>query len=320
MAAEIDFGIAWEWEHDEDFITLLARKCADRRISTCILTPASCNAITQKVLTDNLTFTVFFDRASDTNIDFLPLADGLTHDQTLFINHPADVKKAINKAAMHIEFLNNGIHVPYTIILPVYEKDPTEQILKLDAVGVPFIVKPAHGGGGVGVLLGARTLAEVMTARKDFLDDQILIQENIIPRILEGKKAWFRVYYIGGAGTMCWWDPFIHVYENLAPEEISRWGLQEMERVVRLIHDISKLNFFSTEIALTESMKFVSVDYVNDQCDMRLKSKATNAVPDNIVNFVCESLAAFVERTVAARRPSQPPPPSPHAEAPSITG
>lgn len=311
MSEEIDFGIAWEWEYDKDFITLLVKKCAERRINTCVMDPCNYPAITQRVLSDELTFTVFFDRASDTNTSFLPLADGLTHDRTFFINHPADVKKAINKAAMHIEFANHGINVPYTIILPVYEKDPAEQILKLDNVGIPFIVKPAHGGGGIGVLLGAKTLDEVIAARKDFQSDQILIQENIVPRALEGRKAWFRVYYIGGAVTMCWWDPFLHVYEQLTREEMARWNLQEMERVVNLIHDISRLDFFSTEIALTEQMKFVSVDYVNDQCDMRLKSKAADAVPDDLVDFVCESLASFVQRKLAELRPPQPPVPPP---------
>ncbi|MCX6356673.1 MAG: hypothetical protein NT045_02155 [Candidatus Aureabacteria bacterium] len=302
MTREIDFGIAWEWEHDGDFIDRLVEACRARTIETCVVDPRNCAELTQAVLRDELVFTTFFDRASDTNRDFLPLAGGLVQDHAFFINHPADVEKAINKAAMHLEFIMHGISVPYTIILPVFEKDPTDRIIKLDTVGIPFIVKPAHGGGGVGVLVGARTLSEVMAARQDFQDDQILIQENIVPRIIEGKRAWFRVYYIGGAVTICWWDPEAHIYGKVTPEESARWGLTELERMARVIHSIAKLNFFSTEIAITESLRFVSVDYVNDQCDMRLKSKAPDAVPDEVVGFVCEQLAAFVERSLAQKR------------------
>jgi hypothetical protein len=77
-----------------------------------------------------------------------------------------------------------------------------------------------------------------------------------------------------------------------------------MEEMARLIHAIAGINFFSTEIAITEEMRFISVDYVNDQCDMRLKAKAATGVPDDVVGSICASLAGFVERAV--RVPSPP--------------
>ncbi len=307
MTTAIDFCIAWEWEHDEEFIAILARKCRERGLTTCVASPGNLPLVEAQVFAGELSFAVFFDRASDTNPAFLPLAAGIARGNTLFVNHPPDVERAINKAAMHLEFSSRGIDVPYTIILPVFEKDdPTEEILRFENVGIPFIVKPAHGGGGLGVLLGAKTLAEVLAARKDFAHDQILIQENIVPRMLEGRKAWFRAYYVGGDTLLCWWDPELHVYERVLPAEAARWGLGRMETIARLIHEIAKLDFFSTEIALTDAMRYVSVDYVNDQCDMRLKSRAAKGVPDDVVESVCDSLAGFVARAVRERRSAPP--------------
>lgn len=316
MTTPLDLGIAWEWEHDERFIAILARRCRERGLTTCVVGPGDLSIVTPRVLAGELAFAVFFDRASDTDPSFAPLAAGVARGTTLFVNNPPDVERAINKAAMHLEFSSRGIDVPYTIILPVFARDdPTEEILRLENVGTPFIVKPAHGGGGLGVLLGARTLAEVLTARKDFAHDQILIQENIVPRVLGGRKAWFRAYYIGGDTLLCWWDPVLHIYERVLPSEAAAWGLGRMEAIARLIHEIAKLNFFSTEIALTETMHYVSVDYVNDQCDMRLKSGAVDGVPDDVVESVCDSLAGFIARTVRERKaappcPGSPPPPA----------
>jgi hypothetical protein len=303
MATAIDFGIAWEWEHDEGFIGVLERVCAARGLTTCVVSPANLRSVEAGIAAGELSFDAFFDRASDTDPSFLPLASAVARAGGVFVNRPCDVERAINKAAMHIDFSSRGIDVPYTIILPRFEEgDPTGEILRLDNVGTPFIVKPAHGGGGLGVLLGARTLAEVVAARKEFGHDQILIQENIVPRLLGGRKAWFRAYYVGGETPLCWWDPEIHVYERVTPAEAAEWGLGRMEAIARLIHDISRLNFFSTEIAVTGEMRYVSVDYVNDQCDMRLKSKTHDGVPDDVVESVCASLAGFVARARAQRR------------------
>lgn len=303
MTTVFDFGIAWEWEHDEQFVAILARKCRERGLTTCVVGPGDLPVAGARVLSGELAFTAFFDRASDTDPAFVPLSSGIARGTALFVNPPPDVERAINKAAMHLEFSSHGIDVPYTIILPVFEKgDPTGEILRLENVGTPFIVKPAHGGGGLGVLLGVKTLAEVLAARKDFAHDQILIQENIVPRVLGGRKAWFRAYYIGGDTLLCWWDPELHIYERVRPSEAAAWGLGRMETIARLIHEIAKLNFFSTEIALTEAMHYVSVDYVNDQCDMRLKSRAVDGVPDDVVETVCDSLAGFVAREVRKRK------------------
>lgn len=301
MTETADFGIAWDWEYDADFVSLLAASCGRRGLSTVLIGPPDLAAVAPAVLGGARRFRAFLDRASDTTSAFEPVARAALEAGSLFVNHPLAARRAVNKAAMHLEFLSGGINVPYTIILPVYEKDPTAQIFKFDGVGVPFIVKPAHGGGGDGVLLGARSIADVMAARRDYLDDQILIQENIVPRILDGRPAYFRVYYAAGDVRACWWNPRAHLSERVAPEEMDRHGLREIERIAVRIHEISGLRFFSTEIAVTADGRFISVDYVNEPCDMRLQSRARDGVPDGVVADVCEALARFVRSAIGGR-------------------
>jgi hypothetical protein len=50
------------------------------------------------------------------------------------------------------------------------------------------------------------------------------------------------------------------------------------------------LDLFSTEIAITQADQFMVVDYVNDQIDLRLQSKAYEGVPDVIVRDITEKL------------------------------
>jgi hypothetical protein len=296
MSQRFDLGIAWEWEYDHGFISVLERACRRRRVSYCIVDPENLSDIENLAYSGDISFGAFFDRASDTRKEFSPLVNRLIRHHVPFVNNPRDSEIAGNKATMHLEFLTHGINVPYTIILPVFDENgPTEDILRLENVGIPFIIKPAHGGGGDGVLLGARSLAEVLAARKDYAHDQLLLQENIVPCSLDGRQAYFRVYYAGGNVISCWWDPKRYVSEMLLPEDAARYGLQEIDRIAGRIHEISRLNFFSTEIALTEARKFISVDYVNEPCDMRLKSNAWDGVPDEVVELVCDSLVEFIK-------------------------
>jgi hypothetical protein len=52
------------------------------------------------------------------------------------------------------------------------------------------------------------------------------------------------------------------------------------------------LDLFSTEIALTKDEEFMVVDYVNDQIDLRLQSKAMEGVPDGIVQDIAERIVS----------------------------
>jgi len=63
-----------------------------------------------------------------------------------------------------------------------------------------------------------------------------------------------------------------------------------------MIANITQLDFFSTEIVLTNDGKFVVIDYVNDQCDMRLKSRHIDGVPDSAVIQIIENMQRTIQR------------------------
>jgi hypothetical protein len=163
---------------------------------------------------------------------------------------------------------------------------------ELARLGRPFIIKPANTtGGGVGVVIGAESLKDVIETRQHHKNDKYLLQEKIIPAILSGRRAWFRVFFAFGEVILCWWDDQTHIYEFLTADEEERFALPTLRDIAGSIKDVCGLDFFSTEIAFVSSGTFVVVDYVNEICDMRLKSRHVDGVPDHIVELVAGRIA-----------------------------
>jgi hypothetical protein len=199
---------------------------------------------------------------------------------------------------MHLEFIANGLVTPYTIIIPPF--NTTEKILlsvaDLAQLGRPFIIKPANTtGGGIGVVDGAETLQDILTARQVYHNDKYLLQEKVKPIARDGKRFWFRGFFCCGLIDCSWWDDSTHRYEMLNPTEVSFYQLEGLFQIVEKISNIIKLNFFSTEIALCQSGKFIVIDYVNEICDMRLKSQHADGVPDEIVLKIVNQIVDYVK-------------------------
>jgi hypothetical protein len=151
------------------------------------------------------------------------------------------------------------------------------------------VIKPAEGGGGgEGVVVGAKAIDEVQQAQEQAPGQVIVLQELIVPRELYGMRCWFRVFYTCGKVIPCFWDDQTHVYRRLTLGEESVFG--EIQRITQTIHEIVGLEFFSTEIVQTPAQNFVIADYVNDQCDMRFQSDAPDGVPDSVVEEIVEAI------------------------------
>ena len=203
---------------------------------------------------------------------------------------------------MHLEFIAHGIHVPYTVILPSCEseREPRLEAGEMAPLGTPFVVKPANTtGGSLGVVGDARTLEDALTARRSYPGDKYLLQERIYPEQREGRRFWFRGFYVLGEVHCAWWDDRTHVYAELTDEETGRFGLQEIGGIVRGVAAVSGLRFFSTEIVRDVRGRLVSVDYVNENCDMRLRSKHPDGVPDALVGRIASRIAAYVAEGAA---------------------
>lgn len=298
-----DLAIAYSWEYDIDFIEAIKNVFAEKSLSFFPISFDNLEETIQQITNDEIYFRYFLDRASDAEDEFIPLAKTIQEKNFFIINKYSNVEFAIDKATMHLEFISNGINTPYTIIISPYKekKDIELSLEQLARLGRPFIIKPANTtGGGIGVVTGAETLADILKARQHLENDKYLLQEKIEPIELDGKRFWFRSFYAFGKIIHCWWNDLTHVYSEISDEDFQKYNLYEMSRIVQKIHEITNLEFFSTEIALTRENKFIVIDYVNDQCDMRFQSKHYDGVPDNVIYTIINSLAEFVstDRTI----------------------
>ena len=118
----------------------------------------------------------FFDRASDTDPQFLPLIQWVSEDYIHAINAYDLALHTWDKAEMHARLIAEGLYVPATIILPPYIEQPELTPVDLSSLGNQFTIKPAHGSGGVGVMTNATSWDQVLSVRKENATDHYLLQ------------------------------------------------------------------------------------------------------------------------------------------------
>lgn len=278
-----DLCLAWNWEYDADFAEMLDSACRSRGLSLLQVVPANLGGM--------LPFRVFLDRASDTDPDFMPLVRWACDNAAYFINPYEQARHTWDKGAMHLALIGAGLNTPHTIFLPPYNEQPVLPHVDLSPLGDSFTVKPAHGGGGEGVVADTTSMEQVLSARQEYPADTYLLQAHIASASLGSRPAWFRIIYCAGRIYPCWWDTSTHVYELLAPHDEKLHSLTPLYDITASIARLCKLDLFSTEVSLTPDGLFVVVDYVNDQIDLRLQSKAADGVPDEVVRDIAGRLA-----------------------------
>lgn len=299
MKQHFDLAVAWDWEHDREFVHILESQIQAHHLLFYSISHHNLHETLRKLQSRELSFGAFLDRASDADEKFLPLSRHIRKTSTLFINPPESIQSAVDKATMHLEFLARGIDVPFTIIIsPFNKKKEIELSLSdLSHLGRPFIIKPANTtGGGIGVIVGAETLKDVIESRQHHKNDKYLLQENIAPVMLDGRKGWYRVFSVFGRVLPAWWDDQTHVYTMMTRHDVITHGLRPLITTTRKIQEVCRLDFFSTEIAADAGRKFVAVDYVNEVCDMRLQSLHPDGVPDLLVHEICRTIARHLRK------------------------
>ncbi len=302
MTDYFDLAVAWDWEFDRDFVGILEQQMHAQKLLFYSISHHNAHETARRIQKGTLAFGAFLDRASESDENFVPVARSLRKIDTLYINPPDVVHNAIDKATMHLEFLSKGIDVPYTIIISPYNKKKEVELSLTDLaqLGRPFIIKPANTtGGGIGVITGAESLKDVIESRQHHKNDKYLLQKKIIPAPFEGRRGWFRVFSVFGLILPCWWDDQTHIYHMITRSEVNSHNLRPLINITKKIQEVCSMDFFSTEIAITEARKFVVVDYVNDLCDMRLQSKHTDGVPDLVVTEIARRIAKHLKASLA---------------------
>ncbi|MEG8947611.1 hypothetical protein [Rosettibacter firmus] len=285
-----DLAISYTWEYDQEFVDLIEFIFQKDGLTTFVISTYNVFEVINALQSKQLHFHSYLDRASDVDSDFEPIATILSKRKSYIINPHKKVHRFINKSFMHKVLSKKNFNLPKTIILPPYYYNHSINIKQeeLDKIGNPFIIKPAiYTGGGEGVKIDATTIYQIQKERIKNQTEEYLIQEKIQPKILGGKRAWFRVFWAFNKVIPTWWDDQTHIYETISHEQIKKYNLHQLYRITKRLFKITRIDYFSTEIALSKKNKFVLIDYINDQCDMRLKSNHIDGVPDEVViNFI----------------------------------
>jgi hypothetical protein len=294
MKAKYDLCLSWNWEYDSDFIGLLIHALNSKELSLLQVSLDNVEEFIQSKMNEMTTFSVYWNRTYGSEKEFESFVPWAETNASYNMNPYHKCVHASDKAAMHYILIHAGIYTPYTIILPSFKDQPKLPVPDLKPLKSNFIIKPARGAGGEGVVLAANTLQEIFTARQEFPEDRYLLQAHINPVKIDHHPAWFRVIYCTGNIYPCWWHPKTHIYTPVSVQDEEKYKLLRLRKITQLLAALTGLDFFSTEIAITDEDHFVVVDYVNDEIDLRLKSNAIDGVPDEILRDIVERIAMLV--------------------------
>jgi hypothetical protein len=242
------------------------------------------------------------------------------------INAPARARIFTDKAVAHNELLRRGLGVPETVILRPCSSGrrltTTERRkLHLDEPGACVYLKPANGFGSHGVVRLERTdpesvQAALQTARQAHPHDTLLIQREVTCPLLRAedgqeRPAYWRVLYCLDELIACWWtrqgpESGRPSYSRMSTAEIRRLQLQPILAYAQDLAGLSGLNWFSTELCLSNGSEpssfhvrgadgkerpVVAIDYLNDQCDVDVQSRWLGAPPDAVVRHAAGRFA-----------------------------
>jgi hypothetical protein len=295
-----DFVMTHKLDADDFFIHQIQQQCAAARLSFFLIEPLWVEPFHDALLRGRLWPRVLLNMHSEHHQPeeiYHRLVRLAAERQSFVIDPPDRALAAFDKARLHGRLIGAGIHVPHTVIVP-WKRVPCLQLGEADraALGTPFVIKPAMGYGRRGLVLDAISEQDLARSVKAWGPGDYLLQRRIKERLLDGRPAYFRVYFVFGSVWSCWWDPRDDHYRRVTPAEIEALQLHPLEAIIRRMAALTGMNFFSTEIAVAESGEFVVIDYVNDQCHMLSQSAdPQRGVPDDLV-------AAIASRLVQAAR------------------
>ncbi len=273
----------WEWEYDDDFIFYLGAAARKRNLSVRVFHAEELATFYHYCSDPDFVPRVIIDRASDVYAELSSSLNTLKNRGTYVINDPERMAWCRDKATMHLELVSSGITVPYGIIASRYDAPEVVFSQAAEKLGLPFVIKPSEGGGGEGVILDAARALDISQALKCSPTGKVILQKKVEPATLLDRRAWFRVFFIIDQIVPCWWDDLTHLYQSVHPGQLPQETLQKMKEIVNHIAQTTKIDFFTTEIAIDHDGALQVVDFVNEMCDMRMRSRHGNGVPDALV-------------------------------------
>ena len=291
-----NFALSWSEYKGRPFITWLKEECEYKKMSFLWCHDGNVSKIIGKLENKRIRIEFLWDMDATYTVPGDPYARlcyAVKDTGGKVVDEPDTTRLAIDKSISHYKLRDAGVPTPFTIIVRNWRPD-TFRITKEEKkkLGFPFVIKPATGYGRVGVVMDANwRISDIAQARNFNRGDNFLLQEKIQPVKFDRKIGWFRVFYVFGEVIPLWWHPLLGEYEHVTLKEMVDFKLLPLVRISTKIAQATGMEWFSSEIAVYdrgEGKKFAVIDYVNDQCDVQIKSQVRYAPPDNVILHITE--------------------------------
>ena len=273
------------------FASRIRELCGQLGLSFFLVEPVWVLDFLRKLQATEIQVHVLIDMGADLYVPSDPyqlLAREVKKQGGYVIDDPDIGAIAAHKGRFHQMLLENNIPVPETVVIQRTDLESFRLTDEIRArVGIPFVVKPGWGGGGLGVSVNATSEEDLLNcAAKAPNSDSFLIQQRLKPRDLEGHVGWFRIFHVLGEVIPCWWEPPANQYQLVSPLQRRLYKLGALSKIVHDIARVSKMKLFSTEVCFTNEGQFLAVDYLNTDPDMNPKSFYPTGVPDEVVRHI----------------------------------
>ncbi|MFW6078755.1 MAG: ATP-grasp domain-containing protein [Gemmatimonadota bacterium] len=230
------------------------------------------------------------------------------------IDDPDTAAVADHKVITHHALERAGLPVPPTVMFRRWADDRELTEDERRRLGERVVIKPARGWGGKGVVLAAGPDRRMLSGARDYdRSDDFLVQRHVPHARLRDdagvdRAAWWRVYHLFGEIIPCWWGPDDGRYRHVSLRELWMHGLLPLVRLTAEIARITRMDFFSTEICLADEpadtaspfrigdRRLYVIDYVNDQCDLKVRSRHPSSPPDHLVRHLADRFAELAWR------------------------
>jgi len=219
---------------------------------------------------------------------------------TQVIDPPDVALAAFDKARLHPRLVAEGVNVPPTLIVS-HQAAGSLELSEADYVllGRPFIIKPSLGYGRKGLVMDAMSGRDLTRAMASWPDRHYLLQRKMIPQMSEGWPTYFRLYYVFGAVWCVWWNCFTDRYRAFTETDTAALPLESLRALIRRIAALTGMQFFSSEVMVTETGELSVIDYVNDQCHLLTQSAHPGiGVPDEVVAGIAQALIDGIQKLI----------------------
>ena len=289
-----DIGIGWTHPADQIFVKLLKKHLRNQKRSFLELTFENLEEDFLRIQKSELSFDAFICQSLEDHPAYPIISYILKQRGTKIFPDPDSVIAFGSKAKLHALFEKEQLPLPPTAILS--QKNPPEKEYGafIQALGIPFVLKPAHGGGGDYVSLTGRTATDIKEAVRDNAPDHTLMQKLLAPATLGNRIAWFRPIFVQGLIIPLWWDPRNHFYKEFGNTKQEKEIATKLIFFVERIAKLTKLHLFSIEVMVDTKGKYTIIDYLNHPIDLNTQDRTPDALPAGIVEAVAAKLAQSI--------------------------